>query len=57
MHKDTQESSTTGSFPVAQFDSGQKLYEAFGNVPVGVIRRPPLDRLVCAQEQQFVGNP
>lgn len=32
--EDPQESSTTGSFSVAQFDSGQKPYKACGNVPI-----------------------
>ena len=31
--KETQESSTVGSFPVAQFDSRQKPFVAFGIVP------------------------
>jgi len=36
IHKQRKESSTTGSFPVAQFDSSQKPYVTFGNVPKAV---------------------
>jgi hypothetical protein len=39
--KQRKESSTTGSFPVAQFDSSQKLCVVFGNVPKGIIPAPP----------------
>ena len=34
MHRQRKESLTTVSFAVAQFDSSQKPYVAFGNVPI-----------------------